>query len=163
MQAFPPPVPSPASDPQAGEGLTKGHFPPPRARGRVRVGAGWGERIGIMRGGPLMTGRARDLRRNMTEVERVLWHGLRRSQLGWRFRRQHPIPPYIVDFACLEAKLVVEADGGQHSLAGEHQRRDDDLRSWGWQVLRFWNNDILENRAGVLQTIAAALDRGPPP
>jgi primosomal protein N' (replication factor Y) len=95
----------------------------------------------------------------MTDAERALRQGLRHGQLGRRFRRQHPIPPYIVDFACLEVKLVVEADGGQHSLAGEHERRDKDLRSSGWQVLRFWNNEILENRAGVLQTIAAALDR----
>ena len=111
-----------------------------------------------MRGGPLITRRARDLRRDMTEVERVLWHGLRRGQLGWRFRRQHPIPPYVVDFACLEASLVVEADGGQHALAGDHELRDEALRRKGWRVLRFWNNDILENRAGVLQTIAAALE-----
>jgi len=97
----------------------------------------------------------------MTEVERVLWYGLRRSQLGWRFRRQHPIPPYVVDFACLEARLVVDADGGQHALPDEHELRDEELRRKGWRVLRFWNNDILGNRAGVLQTIAAAL--GLPP
>ena len=114
-----------------------------------------------MRGGPLITGRARDLRRNMTEVERVLWHELRLGRLGWRFRRQHAIPPYIVDFACLETRLVVEADGGQHTLANEHELGDEALRRKGWRVLRFWNNDILENRAGVLQTIAAAL--GSPP
>jgi very-short-patch-repair endonuclease len=110
-----------------------------------------------------MTGRARDLRRNMTEAERALWYGLRRGQLGWRFRRQHPIPPYIVDFACLEAKLVVEADGGQHASASEHERRDEELRRQGWRVLRLWNNDILQNRAGALQTIAAALGPAPRP
>ena len=120
-------------------------------------------RIGSMRSGPLTTRRARDLRRNMTDAARALWYGLRRSQLGWRFRRQHPIPPFIVDFACLEAMLVVEADGGQHALASEHALRDDGLRGKGWRVLRFWNNDILENRAGVLQTIAAALGPAPPP
>ena len=108
-----------------------------------------------------MTARARDLRRNMTEVERVLWHELRLGRLGWRFRRQHAIPPYIVDFACLEARLVIEADGGQHAFAGEHELRDEELRRKGWRILRFWNNDILENRTGVLQAIAAAL--GPPP
>jgi very-short-patch-repair endonuclease len=95
-----------------------------------------------------VTERARNLRRNMTDAEWALWSGLRRDQLGWRFRRQHPIPPYIVDFACLEARLVVEADGGQHALAGDHDRRDEALRRQGWRVLRFWNNDILENRAG---------------
>ena len=143
----PTPRPSPVI---TGEGGT-------RVSGRV----GAGERIQRMRGGTLMTGRARGLRRSMTEVERVLWYGLRRSQLGWRFRRQHPIPPYVVDFACLEARLVVDADGGQHALPDEHELRDEELRRKGWRVLRFWNNDILGNRAGVLQTIAAAL--GLPP
>jgi primosomal protein N' (replication factor Y) len=103
-----------------------------------------------MRGGPFLIGRARKLRRDMTEVERLLWHGLRRGQLGWRFRRQHPIPPYVVDFACIEARLVIEADGGQHAELGEHEQRDLDLRNKGWRVLRFWNNDILENQVGVI-------------
>src|SRR6516164_10299732 len=100
-----------------------------------------------MRGGESMTGRARDLRQNMTEAERALWYGLRNDQLGWRFRRQHPIPPYIVDFACVEARLVVEADGGQHGRVGDHDARDRALREGGWQILRFWNNDIVQNRA----------------
>jgi very-short-patch-repair endonuclease len=59
------------------------------------------------------------LRREMTEAERMLWAELRHDQPGWRFRRQHPIPPYIVDFACVEARLVIEADGGQHGPAGD--------------------------------------------
>lgn len=104
-----------------------------------------------------MTNRVRALRRGTTDAERLLWRGLRYEELGWRFRRQHPIPPYVVDFACVEAGLVVEADGGQHAEAGEHELRDQELRRKGWRVLRFWNNDILENRAGVLQTIADAL------
>jgi primosomal protein N' (replication factor Y) len=86
----------------------------------------------------------------------MLWAELRHDQLGWRFRRQHPIPPYIVDFACVEARLVIEADGGQHGFAGDHVR-DQTLRLNGWRVLRFWNNDIVENRVGVLQIIAATL------
>jgi primosomal protein N' (replication factor Y) len=86
---------------------------------------------------------------------------LRHDQLGWRFRRQHPIPPYIADFACVEARLVAEADGGQHERVGDHEVRDQAQRRSGWQVLRFWNNDIMENRAGVLQIILATL--GPPP
>src|SRR5712675_1423387 len=116
-----------------------------------------------MRGGPSIIGRARRLRREMTEAERMLWAELRHDQLGWRFRRQHPIPPYIVDFACIEARLIIEADGGQHERVGEHEARDRALRLNGWRVLRFWNNDndIVENRAGVLQSIAAAL--GPHP
>ena len=77
--------------------------------------------------------------------------------LGWRFRRQFPIPPYIVDFACVEARLLVEADGGQHGRLGDHDLRDNELRRQGWRVLRFWNNDILANSWGVLRTIAEAL------
>jgi primosomal protein N' (replication factor Y) len=96
----------------------------------------------------------------------MLWAELRHDQLRWRFRRQHPIPPYIVDFACIEARLIIEADGGQHGLVGDDMR-DRTLRLNGWRVLRFWNNDIVKNRAGVLQSIAAALgphpDRGPHP
>jgi len=110
-----------------------------------------------------MTKRVRALRRDTTDAEQMLWHGLRYEHLGWRFRRQHAIPPYVVDFACLEAKLVVEADGGQHALPGEHELRDEALGHRGWRVLRFWNNEILENRAGVLQAIAAALCPHPSP
>jgi primosomal protein N' (replication factor Y) len=104
-----------------------------------------------------MIGRARRLRRNTTEAERLLWDALRKDQLGWRFRRQHPIRPYVVDFACVEARLVIEADGGQHGRPGDHNIRDNALRRGGWRVLRFWNNDILENRAGILELIVATL------
>ena len=110
-----------------------------------------------MRGGWKTTKRAQGLRREPTDAERTLWYGLRYRQLGWRFRRQFPIPPYIVDFACLEAQLVIECDGGQHAEPGEHDRRDAALRRQGWRVLRFWNNDILQNRLGVLQRILEAL------
>lgn len=114
-----------------------------------------------MRGGIPATRRARQLRRNPTDAERALWEGLRRKQLGWRFRRQVAIPPYFADLACVEAKLIVEADGLQHSEAGEHERRDLFLQQKGWRVLRFWNNEILQNREGVIGVIAQAL--GPPP
>jgi len=101
------------------------------------------------------------LRRRPTDAERRLWHFLRRDQLGFRFRRQFPIPPYFADFACVEARLIVEADGGQHTVTGEHDRRDAFLASKGWRVLRFWNNDILQNRDGVLRNIAEALESVP--
>lgn len=78
-----------------------------------------------------MIGRARRLRRNTTEAERLLWDALRRDQVGWRFRRLHPIPLYVVDFACVEARLVVEADGGQHGRPGDHNTRDKTLRRGG--------------------------------
>jgi very-short-patch-repair endonuclease len=115
-----------------------------------------------MRGGPGTTKRAQYLRWNMTEVERALWQELRYDRLGCRFRRQHPIPPYVVDFACVEVKLIIEADGGQHADRRD-QARDIYLQQRGWRVLRFWNTDIRQNRAGVLQKIAAALRLDPPP
>ncbi|MGH8584190.1 MAG: endonuclease domain-containing protein [Gammaproteobacteria bacterium] len=76
---------------------------------------------------------------------------------GYRFRRQVAIDHYIVDFACLEARLIIEADGGQHSESVADHRRDAYLRSQGFRVLRFWNNDVLANREGVLRTITEAL------
>jgi very-short-patch-repair endonuclease len=98
---------------------------------------------------------ARSLRRQMTDAERLLWHHLRAQRLGgFKFRRQLVIEPYIVDFACLEAKLVVEADGGQH---GEQQDGDDKrtscLEAMGYRVLRFWNHEILTETQAVLERI----------
>src|SRR5580704_1645899 len=136
--------------------------PLPRKRGRVRVGVMRPSRTD-MRGGQPMKTRARQLRGNLTEAERVLWRELRQRQLGWRFRRQFPIPPYIADFACVEARLIVEADGGQHARPADHDHRDAILRVQGWRILRFWNNEILENPAGVLQTIAEMLGVNPHP
>src|SRR5438034_9875017 len=110
-----------------------------------------------MRGGTGMTHRARWLRRNTTDAERVLWRGLRAGQIGGRFRRQYPIPPYVADFACIEARLIVEADGSQHGRPGVDAVRDKRLAEAGWRMLRFWDNEILQNRAGVLEIIAEAL------
>src|SRR5690349_4397413 len=103
----------------------------PRVRGRIRVGLAQlarGPRLHQhtrMRGGHTTIGRARHLRRTTTEAERLLWRRLRNDQIGWRFRRQHPTPPYIVDFACVEARVVIEADGGQHERAGDYEERDE--------------------------------------
>ena len=110
-----------------------------------------------------MTARARRLRGNATETERLLWRALRRNQLGWRFRRQFPIPPYVVDFACLEARLIIEADGGQHAEPGDHDRRDRLLQDRGWRILRFWNDEVLRNPDGVLQRIWETLEGDPHP
>ena len=98
------------------------------------------------------------LRRQSSDAEIRLWAALRNRQLGgYRFRRQHPIGPFIADFACVEHRLVVEADGGQHNGCTADGRRTDWLADRGWRVLRFWNNDILANTPGVLEAILAAL------
>jgi primosomal protein N' (replication factor Y) len=105
---------------------------------------------------PTLGAAARLLRRDATEEERLLWRALRRDALGAAFRRQHPIPPYIADFACLEARLVVEVDGGQHGGAGDAVR-DAAMVAGGWQVLRYWNNEVRGNLDGVLADIVRAL------
>ena len=93
----------------------------------------------------LITERARELRSNMTDAERLLWRALRNKQINaHRFRRQHPIGPYIADFACIEAKLVIELDGGQHQTQETYDgQRSEFLRAQGWRELRFWNNEVL--------------------
>jgi primosomal protein N' (replication factor Y) len=94
----------------------------------------------------------------MTDAERRLWSMLRGNRLaGYKFRRQHPIGPFIVDFACIEQQLVIEADGGQHADNEADQRRTEWLEGHGWRVMRFWNNDVLANPAGVAETILQAL------
>ncbi len=115
---------------------------------------------GLGRG--LLRDRARQLRKNATPAEQALWQALRAKRFaGWKFRRQYPIGIYIADLACAAARLIVEADGGQHG--GEYDdRRDGWLKSQGWRVLRFWNNDIATNQEGVLTAILAALE-GPLP
>ena len=115
-------------------------------------------------GGSVMrqTDRARDLRRNMTPPERWLWQALRGQQLGAKFRRQHPIGACIADFACVEARLVLEVDGATHAPEGVDDERDAALRKAGWRVLRFWNNEVMANRDGVLAVVRAALAEPPP-
>ena len=90
----------------------------------------------------------------MTDAERRIWSRLRSRQLGPRFRRQAPIGPYIADFACFDPRLIIEIDGGQHDeQRGYDSRRDGWLKSQGFVVLRFWNNEVLENAEGVLERI----------
>jgi very-short-patch-repair endonuclease len=109
---------------------------------------------------------ARALRRSSTDAERILWSELRDHRLsGAGFRRQVPIQNYVADFMCHAAKLVIELDGGQHF--SDHAEQADAARSTtieaqGFQVLRFSNHDVMTNRAGVLETIAAAVaERAP--
>ena len=98
------------------------------------------------------------LRANMTEAEEKLWFHLRDRRLGsYKFRRQVTIDPYIVDFLCIEKRLVVEADGSQH---GEEMdaHRTAFLERQGYRVIRFWNSDVLSNTDGVLEAIRVALE-----
>ena len=80
------------------------------------------------------------------------------SGAGFKFVRQESIGPYIADFVCREAKLIVEVDGGQHNESERDQRRDSFLTSEGYHVIRFWNSDVLTNIDGVLQTILVSLN-----
>jgi very-short-patch-repair endonuclease len=110
--------------------------------------------------------RAKALRKAMTEVEKRLWYHLRAHRLlGMKFKRQKPIGPYIVDFACPALSLVIEVDGGQHSENAAYDRqRDIWLHKYGYTVLRFWNNEVMENMEGVLERIADAVrDQAPSP
>ena len=109
---------------------------------------------------------ARALRKNSTDAERLLWAALRDHRLnGAGFRRQVPIENYIADFICHAARLVIELDGGQHFSDQSEQAdavRSAVIEAKGFQVLRFSNHDVMTNRAGVLETIAAAVaERAP--
>jgi very-short-patch-repair endonuclease len=102
-----------------------------------------------------LTGFAKTLRRHSTDAEALLWKKLRARQLrGIKFRRQQPIEEFIVDFVSFEKRLIIELDGGQHAEARQRDmERDRLLRSHGFEVLRFWNNEVLENIGGVLEVI----------
>jgi very-short-patch-repair endonuclease len=100
-----------------------------------------------------MTTRARALRINATPEERKIWALL--SRFRPKFTRQHPIGRYIADFACRQAKLVVEIDGGQHADSARDTGRDQWLRDQGWRVLRLWNSDVRTNPNGAAEAILA--------
>ena len=121
----------------------------------------------LLRQDPAIKRNARNLRREMTDAEQLLWRHLRRRQIkGQKFRRQHPLGRYIVDFACLEARLIVEVNGGQHAdREGQDAARTAWLEQKGYRVLRFWNNDVLGNLEAVLQVIWSEVQAGarPPP
>jgi very-short-patch-repair endonuclease len=105
--------------------------------------------------------RAKELRNNPTEAERMLWRHLRLRQLGeYKFRRQQPLGNCIVDFVCLEKRLIIEVDGGQHSTqAAYDQQRSTWLEQQGFCVLRFWNHEVLQNIEAVKEVIWQALER----
>ncbi len=104
--------------------------------------------------------RARQLRKNSTDAETALWPQLRSRQLcGYRFKRQHPIGNFIVDFVCLESRLVVELDGGQHSELGDYDAlRAAYLMDRGFTVIRFWNNQVLNEMDAVKESILLAFN-----
>jgi very-short-patch-repair endonuclease len=106
---------------------------------------------------PLKFHRARQLRSNQTDTERILWNQLRARRLnGLRFRRQFPIGNFITDFCCKEYQLVIELDGEQHAeqrIVKKDDRRTQLIENRGYKVLRFWNNEVLTNMDGVLESI----------
>ena len=111
-----------------------------------------------------LTGVARQLRARMTDAERKLWFALKdRRFAAFKFRRQVPTGPYIADFLCFESRLILEVDGGQHAESVRDVERDNWLVRNEFRVLRFWNNDVLQNLEGVLTSLAEQLDRTPHP
>ncbi len=115
--------------------------------------------------GGRLTGVAKCLRREMTDAERVPWREVRTNRFaGFKFKRQEPLGLYVVDFVCYEARLIVELDGGQHA---DQQEADAERTRWlasrGFRVVRFWNNDVLTNTAGVMQEIEKELPPLPIP
>ncbi|HEV7291171.1 MAG TPA: endonuclease domain-containing protein [Devosia sp.] len=104
------------------------------------------------------------LRANMTDAERKLWARLRNRQfLGFKFVRQHPVGPYIADFACRDADLIVELDGGQHADNREDLLRTQALREHGYSLIRFWNDEVLTNIDGVLTVLMEHLGKASSP
>jgi very-short-patch-repair endonuclease len=133
--------------------MNKAAAPLPSSLSRLR------ERAGV---------RARALRQSTTNAETVLWRHLRNRQLlNLKFRRQHPVGNYIADFACIEVKLVIELDGGQHvEQAAYDTRREEQMKALGFQTLRFWNHEVLTETEEVMekiwhfaQTLTPALSR----
>ena len=109
----------------------------------------------------MVTPHVKQLRTFMTDAERKLWRSQRSRGLGAKIRRQVPLGPYVADFVCFEAKIIIELDGGQHAGSKSDAVRDGYFAARGYRVLRFWNNDALKNREGVLTRIAEALDHSP--
>ena len=100
-----------------------------------------------------LTNSAQRLRRNPTDTEKALWARLKGRQLGLAFTRQCPIGGHVVDFACHKAGLALEIDGGHHANSADDAARTRRIESHGYRLIRFWNNDVLANTDGVIQTI----------
>lgn len=144
--------PPPLKGGGTGQGANSAPLPPKGGRGVGERGA----RDALRK-------HAKRMRSNQTPAEHRLWQILRAKRLaGYKFKRQLRIDHYIVDFACLKERLIIEADGGQHAESGRDGRRDAYLRTQGFRLLRFWNSDIFENEEGVLHTILGALEHPSP-
>jgi very-short-patch-repair endonuclease len=113
-----------------------------------------------------LTPLAKNLRKQSTDTEQRLWRHLKTKHIGGlKFRRQQPIGPYIVDFVCFEKKIIIELDGGQHSLPAEMKndsRRNHWFEAQGYEILRFWDNEVLTNIQGMLEVIEAHSLNHPP-
>jgi very-short-patch-repair endonuclease len=164
-------TPGAPATPYARSARFKGECSPPHASA---ASGGEGSGVGVLKGTQSQrkrdarVPRARAMRHEPTDAERVLWQRLRRLPVeGSHFRRQATIGFYFADFACHRSRLVIEIDGGQHNEARGIARdaaRTADLESRGYRVLRFWNNDVLGNVEGVMEVIHAAVRQaGPPP
>src|SRR5690606_6561927 len=91
-----------------------------------------------------------------TDAEKIVWSFVRAHKIGLKFKRQQPIDNYIVDFVCFEKRLIIEIDGGQHTVAKD-KTRTEYLEQSGFTILRFWNNEVIENKEGVYHAIEQAL------
>ncbi len=135
------------------------------ARSALLISLSLRERAGVRGSKNAVKRLARANRKTPTDAERLLWRRLRGRQLeGCKFRRQEVIGPCIVDFVCLESKLVIELDGSHHmQQAKQDASRTDSLQRLGFRVLRFWNNDVLINTEAVMEQLRTALIETPSP
>jgi very-short-patch-repair endonuclease len=143
----------------------KSNRPSPIFRPLFFAGCKWGKLEGgkmprPLRSDPKTRTHALELRKELTPAERKLWSKIRSDQLGVNFRRQHAIGKYIPDFVCIQKKLIIELDGSQHLEQEEYdEERTECLKSQGYRVIRFWNNDVMNNIEGVMLVIMNALEK----
>ena len=162
----PPPAAKLPTPPQGGSNLLRTNYSPLEGESERLVRRSLGE--GGSEGGgkdrsrqytSLTLGRAQNLRRSLTEAERLLWYYLKNDKIGFAFRKQQPIGKYIVDFINFEKKIIIELDGGQHgeeSAIKYDAERDDFLRDQGYVVLRFWNKEVFKDIKRILDVIYSA-------
>ncbi len=158
-------VPSPDSPPREGEAGSSSITLSLEGRGQGEGENSNGPNTGAKQQN--LTHLAKDLRKRSTDIEWLIWSHLRAGRCeGMKFRRQHPIGQYIVDFVCLEKRLIIELDGGHHALPAEalkDRQRDAWLQKEGYTVLHFWDNEVLMNMNGVLEVIRKGLINSPSP